>query len=204
MGHVFNDNNNYGDNIFSRFKHTESDEVLRIGLVVKSGEKGKKLMLSDFQTAIKKESLILHHAGTIVELSSFSKKELANGEVTYKSQSGTDDCVMAIINLAAIYRHTDYRNAIDTYIDFKATLAERDIINNFQQITKVDSEVNFKSFRNARQQFLKKNDILSKIQTKSPWSGQQSRDEIFKSNPWKSPDPWEKKNVTPFWPKNDK
>ena len=201
MGHVFNDNNNYGDNIFSRFKHTESDEVLRIGLVVKSGEKGKKLMLSDFQTAIKKESLILHHAGTIVELSSFSKKELANGEVTYKSQSGTDDCVMAIINLAAIYRHTDYRNAIDTYIDFKATLAERDIINNFQQITKVDSEVNFKSFRNARQQFLKKNDILSKIQTKSPWSGQQSRDEIFKSNPWKSPDPWEKKNVTPFWPK---
>ena len=205
MPHVFNDNNNYGDAIFSRFKHTDSDEIMRIGLVVKSGEKGKKLMLSDFQTAIKREHMVIHHSGTITELSSFSKKELANGEVTYKSQSGTDDCVMAIINLAAIFRHTDYRNAIDTYIDFKATLAEKEILSNFQQITKVDSEVNFKSFRSARQQFLNKNDMLSKATYgKSPWE-RQSNEEIFKSNPWKSPDPYRKnQNQTQFWPKSDK
>jgi hypothetical protein len=203
MSHVFNDNNNYGDNIFSRFKHSDSDEILRVGLVVKSGEKGKKLMLSDFQTAVKKDSLIIHHSGTITELSSFSKKELASGEVTYKSQSGTDDCVMSMINLSAVFRHTDYKNAIDTYIEYKATLMEKEIINNFQKIIKIESVINFKSFRSARQQFLHKNDLITKIRMKNPWE-KQTTDEIFKMNPWKNPDPWEKRNINPFWPKNDK
>jgi hypothetical protein len=205
MKHVFNDINNYGDSIFSRFKHTETDEQLKVGFVVKSGEKGKKLMLSDFQSAIKKDNLIIHHSGTITELSSFSKKELANGEVTYKSQSGTDDCVMAIINLAAIFRHTDYKNAIDSYIDFKATLEEKIIINEFLEITKTESFTNFKSFKAARQQFIRKNDLLSKVKPKNPWqTNADTNEDIFKKNPWKNPDPWKQTNLNPFWPKNDK
>ena len=205
MKHVFNDINNYGDNIFVRYKHTETDELLRVGFVVKSGEKGKKLMLSDFQTAVKKDHLVIHHGGTITELSSFSKKELANGEVTYKSQSGTDDCVMAIINLATIYRHTDYRNIIDTYIDFKATPEEKELINAFLQISKTESVVNFKSFRSARQQFLKKNDLLTKIKPPNPWEqGVDNNDTIFKRNPWRNPDPWRQTNTNPFWPKDKK
>jgi hypothetical protein len=204
MKHVFNDFNDYGDNIFVRYKHTENDEQLKLGFVVKSGEKGKKLMLSDFQTAVKKDNLIIHHGGTITELSSFSKKELANGEVTYKSQSGTDDCVMSIINLSTIFRHTDYKNIVDTYIDFHATAMEKAIVEQFLEITKVESSINFKSFRAARQQFLHKNDLILKIKSKNPWEQtSEDNDTIFKNNPWKTPDPWEKTNSNPFWPKAD-
>ena len=184
---------------------SEADELLRIGFVVKSGEKGKKLMLSDFQTVVKKDHLVIHHGGTITELSSFSKKELANGEVTYKSQSGTDDCVMAIINLSTIFRHADYKNVIDTYIDFKATPEEKELIDAFLQISKTESVVNFKSFRAARQQFLKKNDLLTKIKPANPWEqGTDNNDTIFKRNPWRNPDPWRQTNVNPFWPKEKK
>ena len=158
-------------------------------------------MLSDFQTAVKKDNLIIHHSGTIKELSSFSKKELANGEVTYKSQSGTDDCVMSIINLSTVFRHTDYKNIIDTYIDYHANLHEKQIISQFLDIVKLESEINFKSFRAARQQFLHKNDMLSNIKTKSPWETNEDNDYIFKNNPWKTTDPWKKKNSNPFWPK---
>jgi hypothetical protein len=202
MKHVFNENNNFGDNIFLRYKQTEADETLKIGFVVKSGEKGKKLMLSDFQTAVKKDNLIIHHSGTITELSSFSKKELANGEVTYKSQSGTDDCVMAIINLATVFRHIDYKNAIDSYIDYVATAKEKEIINSFLFISNSDSTVNFKSFRAARQQFLNNNDKMSILQPEhSPWK-MTSNDEIFKNNPWRSHDPYKKEKNNPFWPSN--
>jgi hypothetical protein len=204
MKHVFNDYNDYGENIFCRYKHTENDEQLRIGFVVKSGEKGKKLMLSDFQTAVKKDNLVIHHGGTITELSSFSKKELANGEVTYKSQSGTDDCVMAIINLSTIFRHTDYKNIVDTYIDYYISASEKQIVDEFLTISRTESTVNFKSFRAARQQFLHKNDTMSTIKPKNPWEqGSDNNDSIFKNNPWKAPDPWEKTNSSPFWPKGD-
>ena len=204
MPNVLNGMNDYGDSVFVRYKHTESDEQLKKGFVVKSGEKGKKLMLSDFQSAIKKDNLVIHHSGTITELSSFSKKELANGEVTYKSQSGTDDCVMAIINLATIFRHTDYRNIIDTYIDFKATYLEKEIINSFLQISKFESKANVDSFKAARKQFLNRNDMMKNLKPRSPWENSETtNDNIFKRNPWKTPDPFKKQNVNPFWPKGD-
>jgi hypothetical protein len=207
LKHVFNDINNYGDSIFVRYKQNETDDYLTVGFLVKSGEKGKKMMLKDFQDVIKKDAMILRHSGTIGELSSFSKKELANGEVTFKSQSGTDDCVMAIINLATIYRHTDYKNIIDTYLDFRSTDVEKEIVKNFMEITPYENNVNYKSFRMARKQFINKVDMLSKAKPNNPWQNNNT-DEVLRMNPWKQADPWskrdeEKKNPL-FWPNSQK
>jgi len=207
MKHVFNDINDYGDSVFVRYKQNETDSHLTVGFLVKSGEKGKKLMLKDFQDAIKKDAMSLHHNGTINELSSFSKKELANGEVTFKSQSGTDDCVMAIINLATIYRHTDWKNIIDGYLDYRATDVEKELVKNFLEISPYENNINYKSFSMARKQFLNKSDVMDKIKPDSPWTvNNDSNDDMFKRNPWKQPDPWRKEeNQNPlFWPNSQK
>jgi len=215
MKHVFNENNNYGDSVFVRYKQNETDDYLTVGFLVKSGEKGKKLMLKDFQDAIKKDAMVLRHSGTITELSSFSKKELANGEVTYKSQSGTDDCVMAIINLATIYRHMDYKNIIDNYLDFKATDVEKEIVKKFLEITPYENTgANYKTFRSARKEFLRKTDLKTQINQLKPSPWQNKNDENFKRNPWAEPDPWKREDPQnplfwpnsqkiKFWPKND-
>ena len=215
MKHVFNENNNYGDSVFVRYKQNETDDHLTVGFLVKSGEKGKKLMLKDFQDAIKKDAMVLRHSGTITELSSFSKKELANGEVTYKSQSGTDDCVMAIINLATIYRHVDYKNIIDNYLDFKATDVEKEIVKKFLEITPYENTgANYKTFRSARKEFLRKTDIKTQLNQLKPSPWENRNDENFKRNPWAEPDPWKREDPQnplfwpnsqkiKFWPKND-
>jgi len=210
MKHVFNDINNYGDSVFVRYKQNETDTYLTVGFLVKSGEKGKKLMIKDFQDCIKKDAMVLHHSGTIIELSSFSKKELANGEVTYKSQSGTDDCVMSIINLATIYSHIDWKNIIDTYIDFNATDIEKEIVKNFLETAPLENTINYKSFRLARKQFINKVDVMSQINSikpNNPWREDDSN-EIFKRNPWREPDPFRKnddENKNPlFWPNSQK
>ena len=172
-------------------------------------------MLKDFQDAIKKDAMVLRHSGTITELSSFSKKELANGEVTYKSQSGTDDCVMAIINLATIYRHVDYKNIIDNYLDFKSTDVEKEIVKKFLEITPYENTgANYKTFRSARKEFLRKTDIKTQLNQLKPSPWENRNDENFKRNPWAEPDPWKREDPQnplfwpnsqkiKFWPKND-
>ncbi len=210
MKHVFNEINNYGDSVFVRYKQSETDEHLTVGFLVTNGDKGKRMMIKDFQDCIKKDAMVLHHGGTIIELSSFSKKELANGEVTFKSQSGTDDCVMSIINLATIYRHADWKNIIDTYIDFRSTDVEKELVKNFLETSPIDNSINYKSFKAARRQFINKVDTMAQInqsKTNTPWRDDDSN-EIFKRNPWKETDPWKKKEEETknplFWPNSQK
>lgn len=112
MRHVFNDNNNFMDAIFARYIQKESDKKTKIGLLIGHN---KKLLLKDFQDAIKKDNMILHNESTIIELKSFSKKETPGGDLTFRSETGNDDCVMSLVNLASIFDNVCYKDMVDSY-----------------------------------------------------------------------------------------
>ena len=120
LRHVFNDNNDFTDAIFARYIHRESDKRSKIGLLI---GQNKKLLLKDFQDAIKKDNIILHNESTIIELKSFSKKETPSGELTFRSETGHDDCVMSMVNLASLFDNVSYKDIIDS---FSETLSDKD------------------------------------------------------------------------------
>jgi hypothetical protein len=153
MRHVFNDNNNFMDAIFARFKHRESDQRPKLGLLIGHN---KKLLLKDFQDAIKKDSIILHNDITVIELKSFSKKETPSGEITFKSESGNDDCVMSMINLSSLFDHYEFKNLVDTYVDYILTEREKQILQKFLGNKDDGSTIDYNSFGKAHKRFYPK------------------------------------------------
>lgn len=150
LRHVFNDNNDYTDAIFMRYKHRESDERAKIGLLIGHN---KKLLLKDFQDAVKKDSMVLHNESNIIELKSFSKKETPSGEITFRSETGNDDCVMSLINLSSMFDNYQYKNIIDTYIDYNLSDKDKNIIVKFLSGKDDGQLLDYQSFSGARKRF---------------------------------------------------
>ena len=153
MRHVFNDNNNFMDAVFARYKHRESDLKAKIGLLIGYN---KKLLLKDFQDAVKKDNMVLHNESTIIELKSFSKKETPGGDITFRSETGNDDCVMSMINLASLFDNTYYKNMVDTYSDYVISEKEKQVIIKFLGSKDDGQLIDYKSFSGAYRRFYPK------------------------------------------------
>jgi hypothetical protein len=100
--------------------------------------------------------MVLHNESTIIELKSFSKKETASGEITYRSETGNDDCVMSLINLSSLFDNTYYKNMVDTYSDFNISEKDKSIIVKFLGNKDDGSLVDYKSFSGAYRRFYPK------------------------------------------------
>ena len=153
MRHVFNDNNDFMDAIFARYKHRETDQKPKVGLLIGHN---KKLLLKDFQDAIKKDNMVLHNEKNIIELKSFSKKETPSGDITYRSETGNDDCVMSLINLSSLFDNNYYRNMVDTYSDFNITEREKAVILDFLGGKDDGSLAEYQAFGSALRRFYPK------------------------------------------------
>ena len=116
----------------------------------------KKLLLKDFQDAVKKDNMVLHNESTIIELKSFSKKETPSGEITFRSETGNDDCVMSMISLSSLFDNNYYRNMVDTYIDYILTEHDKQVIVKFLGGKDDGSLVEFQSFTGAHKRFYPK------------------------------------------------
>ena len=55
--HVFDDDNNFSNGMFLRYKHRKDDKMLKLGMKINGGknEASKKLLVKALQTAIKKQ-----------------------------------------------------------------------------------------------------------------------------------------------------
>ncbi|MCK9446733.1 terminase family protein [bacterium] len=105
LPYVFEENNNYSNGIFLRYKHRKDDPASKIGLKVTVGENesSKKILVKSFQDSVKKSLMKLHNDVNINELSMFIKKETASGNFTYKAESGHDDCLLPDTFIKTIY-----------------------------------------------------------------------------------------------------
>jgi terminase large subunit-like protein len=114
MPHVFNDNNNYSNHVFLRYKHRIEQSTTKMGLKITSN---KKLLVKDYQTNTKKGNIIIHDQYTINEVSTFIKHETPSGGITYKAESGHDDCIMTCVVMSSVFNMTSYRDAVDNLIN---------------------------------------------------------------------------------------
>ncbi|MFW6243474.1 MAG: terminase large subunit domain-containing protein, partial [bacterium] len=114
MPHVFNENNNFSNHIFVRYKQRVEDKGSKMGIKI---NRNKKLLVKDFQSNTKKGNIVIHEHSTITEMSTFTKHETPSGDITYKAESGHDDCIMTTIILSSVFSNISYKDAIDMLVD---------------------------------------------------------------------------------------
>ena len=112
--HVFNDNNNYSNHIFVRYKHRVEEKQTKMGIKITHN---KKILIKDYQSNTKKGNIVVHDQYTITEISTFTKHETPGGDITYKAESGHDDAIMSCITLSSVFGMIAYKDAVDNLVE---------------------------------------------------------------------------------------
>ena len=157
MPNVFNQNNQYSNHIFLRYKAKAEDKNTKLGLKV---TRNKKLLIKDYQVVSRKGNMLLHDQFTINEVSTFTKQDTPSGEVTYRSESGHDDLIMSCITLSTCFYHIGYKDAVDILI---STLGSKmsTVIQEFKTKTQEDNP-DFTSFTSNYSKIYKNNNNTTK------------------------------------------
>lgn len=114
LPNVFEGNNEFFNAIFLRYKHRKEDKMSKIGIKL---SRDKHLIVDkEFQQAVKKRKMIIHNDVNITEISTFSKQVTPGGNVTYRAETGHDDCVLTNVILSTVYDNTGFKNLVDMYI----------------------------------------------------------------------------------------
>jgi len=114
LPNVFEGNNEFFNAVFLRYKHRKEDKMSKIGIKL---SRDKHLIVDkDFQQAVKKRKMVIHNDINITEISTFSKQVTPGGNVTYKAETGNDDCVMTNVLLSTVYDNPGFKNLVDMYI----------------------------------------------------------------------------------------
>jgi hypothetical protein len=111
--HVFSDDNNYSNHIFVRYKSRQDEKTTKMGIKV---TQNKNLLVKDYQTNTKKGNVILHDQYTISQITTFTKQDTQNGNVTFKAESGSDDNIMSVITLSSVFNAITYKDSVDEFI----------------------------------------------------------------------------------------
>jgi len=177
--HVFDDDNEFANGIFLRYKHRKEDKNLKVGLKVSNGENeaSKKILVKSLQKAIKKNMMVLHNSINVNEITTFTKKVTAAGNFTYQTTNGHDDCVMTLVDISSIYSHIQFKNMVD---DLYSTLSveTRNLIQKYLTGKIVDETVDYKGTMKSRRQIYGKNVQYGKTKRFQP------NIPAIKNNPW--------------------
>lgn len=149
--HVFEDNNEFSDSVFLRYKHNMDDKLPKIGLKVKTGDTaGKKLLVKDYQDASNKHSIELHHDMNLLELKVFGRKETPSGDYTYKSETGNDDIIMTCVDVTTAFKNTMFKNMMDAFLEFEVSPDFRQLVENAVHKKDTGTVVDYSSFLSAK------------------------------------------------------
>lgn len=114
MKSSFNGENLFGTHIFLKTKHRKDSIQKSLGLKVNS--ENKKLLVKDYQLALKGCDINIYNKETIKEMQSFIKHRNNNGSVTYKADGNKhDDQVMTIVNLTCVFKDNYYFDMVEDY-----------------------------------------------------------------------------------------
>lgn len=114
MPNVFNQENDYSNHVFLRYKAKADDKTTKMGIKI---NRNKMLLIKDYQVNAKKGNMLLHDRYTIQEVTTFTKHDTPSGEITFKSESGHDDLIMSSITISTSFSHIGYRDAVDSLIE---------------------------------------------------------------------------------------
>lgn len=131
MRDMYNGRNKYSSHIFCRYKHREDDKKPSIGIKLRTQ---KNKLVKDYQTRIKRGDVIIHHQGTLHEITKFIKKDTISG-YTFQAEGGdTDDIVMSVVEICSVFKQNIFKEMI---FRLKNEL-NRDLIEKMNKITSVN------------------------------------------------------------------
>ena len=112
LPYVFDGNNNYGSNVFFRYKHRADATEEKVGLKV--GE-NKNMLVKEYQEAMDKKNFIITNEDNIREITTFVKHITPSGNVRYAADIGHDDTVMTLVNSSSVFSKYEFREMVEDY-----------------------------------------------------------------------------------------
>jgi len=140
MPHLFDGNNNYGSNVFFRYKHRMDATEEKIGLKVNDNK--SNMLVKDYQDAMERQDIVVSQEDNVREITTFVRNTTAAGNTRYEAETGNDDTVMTVVDMATVFKKTPYKDMVDEYLltlgDTEFTRLVRDFDKNMDYKEGVD------------------------------------------------------------------
>jgi hypothetical protein len=110
---VFDGNHNFGNFIFTRYKHNQNDLFKKVG--IKINGTNKKELVKTYIDSIESDRIYVDEEMTLAEMENFIKIETKSGNVKYAADSGHDDITMSIVDLSSYFETQDFKSQCTSY-----------------------------------------------------------------------------------------
>lgn len=111
MKEMYNGNNEFSTHVFFRYKHRQDAAKTDIGIKLRTQ---KDMLVKDYQKRVKRGDIMIHNHESLVEMTTFIKKETAAGNFKYEADGGAhDDIIMSLIELASVYENYKFHEMVD-------------------------------------------------------------------------------------------
>jgi hypothetical protein len=155
LPHLFEGVNNYGSNVFFKYKHRADAPEEKIGLKV--GE-NKNIFVKEYQNAMESGNFIISNEDNAREITTFVKHITSSGNIRYAADIGHDDCTMTLVNCSTVFERYDYREMCETYAQKNVPKSKLDYWNSilkqveFTEIVDYSTIININRQRRFKQQ----------------------------------------------------
>lgn len=113
MREIFQGRNRYSSHVFFRYKHRVDAIKPDLGIKLRQN---KNLYVKEYQKRIKQNDIIIHHQGTLQEMTKFIKKESVSG-YTFSAENGSnDDICMTVVELSSIFDNVLFHDLINRFV----------------------------------------------------------------------------------------
>lgn len=130
LPYVFDGNNNYGSNVFFRYKHRADATEEKIGLKV--GE-NKNMLVKDYQESMDKKNFLITNENNIREITTFVKHITSSGNIRYAADIGHDDTVMTLVNSSSVFSKYEFKEMVE---DYASSIVDSHTLSTWKEIIK--------------------------------------------------------------------
>ena len=143
MPNIFEGNNEYGSNIFFRYKHRMDSTEEKIGL--KIGESSKKILIKEYQDLMSKKSFSITNPDNINEITTFVKHTTTAGNIRYAADgSAHDDLVMTVVNACSAFQKVQFQEMAEEWLEKHTSTEMRNYINECLEQSEYIETVDYK------------------------------------------------------------
>ena len=112
LPNIFDGNNNYGSNVFFKYKHRADALEEKMGLKINDN---KNLLVKEYQDSMDKKRFSILEENTIKEITTFVKHITPSGNVRYACDIGNDDSVMTLVNTSSVFEKHVFKEMCEDY-----------------------------------------------------------------------------------------
>jgi hypothetical protein len=153
--------NKYGTHVFFRYKHRQDAIRPELGIKLRQN---KNMFVKEYQKRIKQNDILIHHQGTLQEMTKFIKKESALGYTFQAEAGGHDDITMTVVELSTVFENNLFHDLINRYMGELDPKFRNDIEKRLSLVPKTEG-VDYTSLINAQ-----RNATMRRTNTAAPQS----------------------------------